>query len=195
MSHRKSRPVRRETIELLYDHGLWLPTRTVVVEHGTDGVVGEHAFLKLFKGLVILRSSPEPITIILNSPGGNCVDGLAMFDAISELPNHVTVKVYGEAASMGAVILQAADHRVMTRSSEMLLHDGATNIEGVHRDVVRYVESTKLTRERFYQIFADRTGQKKEYFRRKMAHDWFITPEQALKEGLIDEIVDAGRSD
>lgn len=178
----------QEHIDCLFSNGLWIPGRFIAMLEDVDG----QAAKKVISGLRILEQSPEPIHIALNSPGGSTIDGMAMYDAISMCSNHVTITVYGEAASMGAVILQAADHRVMAPHAMLMLHDGTDGATDIHcRDFERRAEESKRSREEMYQIFADRSGKSKSHFRRRLGRDCYYTAEQALKEGLIDGI--AGR--
>lgn len=177
---------RVEGMELLANHNLHLTSRT----YKMLGTVTEESFSKFLDAVLVLKQSDAPITIILNSIGGSVVDGLAIYDLISILTNHVTIIAVGEASSMGSLILQAADTRQMTANARLLLHDGSTGMDDVvARDFDRFASHWKAQRKTFYQIYAHRSGQKPEYFRKKLAHDWYLTAPQALKEGLVDEIL------
>jgi len=136
--------MRRDDIMYFMDEGLYIPTRTIYIgstsieegeESGVDYLMAE----KAIKALHILDSSAaeQPITIILNNPGGDVVHGLAIYDAIRHCRNHVTIKVYGHAMSMGAIILQAADERLMSENSVMMLHYGTNSVDGHTKNVER----------------------------------------------------------
>jgi ATP-dependent protease ClpP protease subunit len=90
---------------------------------------------------------------------------------------------------MGAIILQAADHRQAYPNAEIMLHDGETGYSGHARDLERYAKENARNRERMYRLLAKRSGQPAAHFRRKLAFDWFLTPKEALKEGLLDEVL------
>lgn len=183
------RRTRTDDIGWVFEHGVWIPGRTLYIEC-PEGEVDHSTFLKAHKGLTILARTAEPLDIILNCPGGSVTDGMGIYDAITALPNYVTIKVYGQAASMGAVILQAADKRVMTPHAKLLFHDGTNTAAEMHlRDIEVYATESKYLREETYDILAQRTGRKKSYFRRKLAHDWRLTATDAIKEGLADELV------
>jgi ATP-dependent Clp protease, protease subunit len=174
-----------EPIDCLFANGLWTPGRTLTI-----GNIDKDEYFKVRKGLLVLSGSTEDITIILNSGGGSFVDGMGIFDAISHISNiHITIRVEGEASSMGSVILQAADHRVATRNAVFMLHDGSDSYgDGTCRDFERAAAFSKRGRETMYEIFANRTGKSVAYYRRLLAHDWYLSADEALKEGLIDEI-------
>ena len=174
-----------QSVDLFLNRGLHVPSRSIdfigpVEEAATD-------FIRHFRTLEHL--GPEAITVFLNSSGGSVVDGFAVFDVMSLSKAHVTIQVFGEAASMAAVILQAADSRQMAPNASLMLHDGYAAGEAVARDFERHASDLRKCRERRYRIFAERSGKSVDYFRRRMAHDWFLTAREALKEGLIDQII------
>ena len=94
----------------------------------------------------------------------------------------------GEVASMGAVILQAADNRISTPNTEIMLHDGEATFSGHVRDFEKYAEQLKKDRYKTYKIFSDRSGKKRAYYNRKCCFDWRLTPEEAIEEGLLDSV-------
>jgi ATP-dependent protease ClpP protease subunit len=134
----------------------------------------------------------EPVEIQITSGGGDAWHGMALFDQILALRAqglHVTITVRGTAASMAAILLQAADERVMGPSSFMLVHKASIVIGGT----LDQIEDTKvwldLTQNRVTEIFMERTGKSKRqvnaWFERK---DSSFSPQAALEAGLIDRI-------
>lgn len=175
-----------EAVDCFFTNGLWLPGRLVSLQGDIDTSSSSRALTSL----TILAATADPLFITLNSPGGSAIDGMAIFDAVSNLSNHVTITVFGEAASMGAIILQAADLRLMASHAILMLHEGTDSVSDLHvRDFERRAEESKRSRSEMYEIFAARTSKTKAYWRRKLAHDCYYTAEQALKEGLIDGCV------
>lgn len=140
------------------------------------------------------RDPGEPMTILLNSCGGTCIDGIALYDYIMSLRaigHHITIIALGEASSMGGIILQAADHRVMGATSELLIHEvsaeqiGSRTVSWI-RDKHAYL--LKLQR-RMDRILAERsTLTAFEIEERAEGKDWFLDAEEALELGFIDEI-------
>lgn len=176
---------RTRNLEPVLSYGLDIPTRTVFLDEGT----GAWSYAGSVRNLWLLAQTPDPITIYMNHPGGSVIDGLALFDLISSLSNHVTIRVLGTASSMGSVVLQAADHRVAYPSAEIMLHDGQVGFTGLPRDFEAWGKAVRRDRERMYGIFAARTGKPAAYYRKKLQHDWFLTATEALKEGLLDEVL------
>lgn len=177
---------RTRNAEAVLSHGIDPVTRTIFLDEGT----GSWSYAGSVRNIWLLSQTPDPITIYMNHPGGSVIDGLALFDLISSLPNHVTIKVLGTAASMGSVVLQAADHRVAYPSAEIMLHDGQVGFSGLPRDFEAWGKAVRRDRERMYSIFAARTGKPAAHFRKKCAHDWFLTAQEAVREGLLDEVIE-----
>lgn len=142
------------------------------------------------------RDPGQPITIDINSPGGSVVDGLAMFDLIQSLRakgSHVTTRALGAAFSMGAVILQAGDERIVTPRSRILIHEGSqvftANTEltrGEQQDRQAFVDSLL---DDILDIFAARSKlSKRQIQNRWKRKDWYITAQEAVKLGFADRV-------
>lgn len=183
--------MKRDAVELFMDAGIYVPTRTIELIHEPDAIDRATA-ARFIKGFHVLSHiSKDPITILLCSVGGCITSGLAIHDYIRAARDiEVTIAVVGEACSIASLILQAGDRRVMYPHAELMLHSGANDIEGVAKDIERIAAADKKRRETLYKIYADRTGKKAAYFRRKLANDWFLSPTEALAENLIDEVID-----
>ena len=95
-------------------------------ESGVDHLMAE----SFIKGLHVLESkNNSEITIIMNNPGGEWYHGMAIFDAIQNARCHCTIKVYGYTMSMGSIILQAADKRILMPNSRFMIHYGGTSFD------------------------------------------------------------------
>jgi hypothetical protein len=83
------------------------------------------------------KNTTQEITIIMNNPGGDPYHGMAIYDVIRMSACPCTIKVYGYAMSMGSIILQAADYRIMMPNSKFMMHYGY----GTHSNHVRIIEN------------------------------------------------------
>ena len=138
--------------------------------------------------------------IVFNSPGGDVVNGMALFDFIQQLRkvgHYITTSTVGYAASMAGILLQAGDKRVMGRQSWLLIHEASFGAGGKIGDVEDTVEWVKMVMDRVLDIFADRCqGAKhasKPLTKRQIAtkwrrKDWWISADDALDYGLVDEV-------
>lgn len=138
------------------------------------------------------------VTIYLNSPGGDVVSGMALFDTIRDLARRhriVTVGL-GYAASMAGVLLQAGTERVMAKQSWLLLHQGSMLVGGSMGEVEDFFEWGKKQGERMVDIFYDRSQEtdapkklsRKQIKARMDRRDWWIDADEALSHGLVDRV-------
>lgn len=134
----------RENIDRWFDYNLDVDNRTIymgsIMSEAASGERGvDHSMAEYFiKGMHVLeaKSKTSPITIIMNNPGGDWYHGMAIYDAIKLSACPCTIKAYGYAMSMGSIILQAADERVMMPNSRLMIHYG-TNILDNHSKVIK----------------------------------------------------------
>lgn len=199
-----ARPSAKDFISDFFDYGVHLPSRTLYIgsessddgeESGTDFKMAE----KAIKGLHLLQQagSENGITIISNNIGGDVSHGFAIYNAIKSCSSHVTLKVAGNAQSMGSVVLQAADDRLAHQDSVIMIHPGGTSFSGSIKSVERWVKFTKKVDNRVDRIFMEKIKEKHpnfslETFRNKTSDDWILTPEEALFYNLIDGIIEHG---
>ena len=123
-----SGPQRRDDADRFHDYGIHIPTRTIVISNAIDEVEAE----RVLKNIHILESiNKEPITIIINTPGGYVFQGMAIYGAIAACESYVTAIVRGQASSMGSLILQAADHRVVDPYAIIMIHHGSDGYDPI----------------------------------------------------------------
>lgn len=140
------------------------------------------------------RFGHKDILVELNTPGGSIVDGFALFDEIVRIRKsgvHVTIRVLGQAASMGAVILQAADKREIGENSLVMIHRAAFGAIGKAYEIEDELEFVKKLESQISGIFAKRSGRPVSDFviffdKRK---DCWFTADEALLAGLVDEVI------
>jgi ATP-dependent protease ClpP protease subunit len=122
-------------------------------EPGVDHIMAEY----LIKGIHTLESANrKPITIIMNNPGGDWYHGMAIYDAIKCSPCECTIRVYGHAMSMGSIILQAADHRIMMPNSRVMIHYGYDGGAGHAKIVHKWADEGKRLAWTMENLYLDR---------------------------------------
>lgn len=138
------------------------------------------------------RFPEEDMMFIINSPGGSIIEGFALFDFLKHLESrghHTTTKAMGEAASMGAILLQAGTKRVMTPNAYLLLHDTSGGTQGNMGEMEDTMAFYKMLQGRIQSIVAERSGLSLKAVKAKMNRkDSWMDADTALKLGLIDEI-------
>jgi ATP-dependent Clp protease protease subunit len=198
--------VNRDHIDKFFDYGLDLDSRTLYIGSvgydendegtGVDFKMAE----RVIKGLHLLEvSAPagdKPIYIKMENVGGSVTSGMGIYDAIKNCKNHVTITVYGEACSMGCIILQAADKRILSKHAVTMFHRGyssyPTNHPEINRRWVEFDEKYKLLLEK---ILLDKIREKHPDFREKKLvelnlFDSIYLPQDAIDLGLADAILE-----
>lgn len=190
----------KDDIDKLHDYGVYTPSRTIYVgseqsdedlnESGTDYLMAE----RLIKNLEILEHiNADPITIIMNNLGGDFYHGMALYDRIKSSKCHITIKVYGYSMSMGSLILQAADVRMMSANSTMMIHYGNAGIDTTAKNFQQWAKEFKRTDDTMESVLFDKILIKNPDFkvkelRRMLEVDTFLQADRALELGLIDKI-------
>lgn len=136
----------------------------------------------------------QDICMYINSPGGSVNAGLAIVDTMNYIKCDVSTICVGLAASMGSVILSsgAKGKRFALPNSEILIHQpliGGGGISGQCTDIQIHAENMVKTRARLEKILADNSGQLLETIHRDCERDNYMTSEEALSYGLIDQIL------
>lgn len=196
-----SRRFNRDDIDKFHDYSLYIPHRTIYMgseshdvsegESGTDGAMAE----RMIKNLAILDAmSGEPITIIMNNPGGDPYHGLAIFDAIRACRSEVIVKVLGAAMSMGSIILQAADQRLMAPNARVMIHVGYFGMNEHAKTVYKWVEENKKIDEWMEELFLAKIREKHPMFparkvKQMCEFDTILDARETVHLGLADGII------
>lgn len=194
--------VNKDDVDKLIDNDIYLPTRTLYVgsvsEHEGESLGVDYAMAeRTVKNLHILESSAplgdKPINIILNTEGGYWEHGMAMYDAIRKCKNHVTITVSGQAMSMGSIILQAADERLIEENATFMIHYGELNVGGHVKTVYRWADSSKKNDRKMEDIFLARIRVAHPDFQRKklfemLKFDTILDAREAVLLGLADGV-------
>lgn len=132
------------------------------------------------------------IEIVFSSGGGSIVDGFVLFDFIQELRQRghkVTTGSLGMAASMAGILLQAGDHRWMGHQAWMMIHRAAFGIIGKTFEIEDHTAWIKRIEDRILDIFEKRSKLTRLKIKRNWDRkDWWISSDDALELGLVDEI-------
>lgn len=144
----------------------------------------------------LVADSARPITVYMNTPGGNVTDGLAIHDVVRQLVQQgleVTIVVQGMAYSMGSVILQAASpgRRLAYPHSWMMIHEPAKWAGWQSTTAAaQHLERLKQMQNQIYRILADRSGKPlKQIIRDTKRNDFYLDAARARDYGLIDGII------
>ncbi len=143
--------------------------------------------------LLFLQSedAEKDISIYINSPGGVVTAGLAVYDTIRFLKCPITTYCVGQAASMAAVLLSAGTKgkRYALPNSRIMIHQPLGGAQGQATDIGIQAKEILRMKQRLNEILAEHTGQKVKTVENDTDRDYFMTAEEAVKYGLVDEVV------
>ncbi len=133
----------------------------------------------------------KDIFLYINSPGGSVTAGMAIFDTMQYIKCDVSTICIGFAASMAAFLLVAGakGKRKVLPNSEVMIHQPSGGARGQATDIAIHAEHIIKTKKKMNAIFAARTGQPVEKVEADMERDNFMSAEEALAYGVIDEII------
>ena len=144
----------------------------------------------------LAHDNNRPITIYINSAGGNVTDGLAIHDSVRQVINkgiEVTIIVQGMAYSMGSIVLQAASEgrRLSFPHSWIMIHEPAKWAGWQSTTAAaQHLERLKQMQDQIYKILSARSGKPlRQIIRDTKRNDFYLDAQKALEYGLVDAIV------
>ena len=153
------------------------------------------ASLVIAQMLFLESEDPDKeINFYINSPGGSVTDGLGIIDTMNYIKCPVKTICIGMAASMGALLLTSGTKgmRYATPNAEILIHQpliGGNGISGQQTEIQIQADQMKKTRETINRIISETTGKSIEDVQKDTERDHYLTAQEALEYGLIDEII------
>jgi len=157
-----------------------------------SGQVEDNISTLIVSQLLFLESeNPEKdIYLYINSPGGVVTSGLAIYDTMQYIKPDVATLCMGQAASMGSLLLMAGakGKRFCLPNSRVMIHQPSGGYRGQATDIEIHAQETLSLKRRLNNIYVQHTGQKLSVIEKAMERDNFMSPEDALKFGLIDKI-------
>ena len=168
-----------------------LKDRIVIMD--TD--VNEHSASLIVAQMLFLESEGpgDPINFYINSPGGSVTAGMGIYDTMQFIKSPVHTYVFGQAASMGSLLAQAGEpgHRYMMPHARHMIHQPSGGARGMVSDIeITYKEIQRLKEEltRIY-VTHNSAGKTFEQLTKDMDRDTWMTAEQSVAYGLVDNIV------
>ena len=133
----------------------------------------------------------KDIMLYINSPGGVVTAGLAMYDTMQHVKCDVSTICMGQAASMGAVLLAAGTtgKRFALPHARILIHQPLGGFSGQASDIDIQAKEILRTRAKRNEILARHTGQELDKVSKDTDRDYYMSSEEALAYGLVDEVL------
>ena len=166
-----------------------LKERIIVVQ----GVV-EPAMANIIKGSLLYLEAEDPkadITMYIDSPGGEIATGMGVFDTMQYVSCDVSTVVWGMAASMGSVFMMGGTKgkRYALPHAQIMVHQASGGTQGKVSDMERSIDHIKKIKKMMNNLYAKHCGGTSEDWETRMDRDTWLSPEEALKWGLIDDIL------
>ncbi|HIQ63607.1 MAG: ATP-dependent Clp endopeptidase proteolytic subunit ClpP [Christensenellales bacterium] len=137
-----------------------------------------------------MENPDADISLYINSPGGSVTAGMAIFDTMRYVKPQVRTVCVGMAASMGAFLLMAGQKgkRLALPNSEVMIHQPSGGARGQATDIAIHADWIIRTKKKMNGLISEMTGQPLERVERDVERDYFMSAEEALQYGIIDEI-------
>lgn len=137
----------------------------------------------------IENAAGEDLEVEINSGGGSVFDGSEIYTSLKEYPGNVTVKIMGLAASAASVIAMAGKKILMSPTSQMMIHNASIWARGDYRDMDHMSGVLKNVNQTVANAYKLKSGKSDEELLKMMDAETWFTPQQAIENGLIDEIM------
>lgn len=155
--------------------------------------VNEHTASLIVAQLLFLESedAEKDISFYINSPGGSITAGMAIYDTMQYIKPAVSTICIGMAASMGAFLLAAGakGKRFALPNAEIMIHQPLGGMSGQAEDLRIHAERILKTRDKLNRILAENTGQNLETIARDTDRDNFMDAEDAVRYGIVDQVI------
>lgn len=154
------------------------------------GEINENSANIVISELLYLDSlNHEEICLYINSPGGEVSSGFAIYDTIHFIKSDVRTIVVGMAASMAAFLLACGDKRCALPNAEIMIHQPLGGIQGQATDIKIVAEHILKMKAKLIAILAEKTKKNANQLELDMERDFYMSSEEALDYGIIDEIL------
>ena len=157
-----------------------------VEDYGANLVVAQMLFLEA-------ENPDKDIHLYINSPGGSVTSGMSIYDTMQFIKPDVSTLCIGQAASMGAVLLAggAEGKRQALPNSRVMIHQVLGGFQGQASDIEIHTKEILSIKSKLNEILAKHSGQKVDKVAKDSDRDNFMSPQEAVKYGLIDNVVDS----
>ena len=157
---------------------------TAIMDEISNLIIAQLLFLQA-------EDAEKDVSMYINSPGGSVTAGLAIYDTMQFLKCDVATYCVGQASSMAAVLLAAgtAGKRFALPNARIMIHQPWGGVQGQASDISIQAQEILRLRDRINGLLAAHTGKKATELAKDTDRDFFMSAEESLKYGLVDEVV------
>lgn len=185
--------IKTDELGQFHEYNIYTPARLI----NLSGEIDEEVAVEFVKNIRLAdHVTDKTITVLLNTPGGNVEQGMAIYDAIKECHSTVITHAVGPCWSMGAVIFQAGDKRIISQNATLMIHVGTDEYPEDHSlNLERWIKESKRIGKVADDILYKQIKKKKPRFRRSefnklLMFDTIYTAKDSVDMGLADEIAE-----
>ena len=137
------------------------------------------------------KNPDKDIHLYINSPGGSVTAGLSIYDTMQFIKPEVSTMCVGQAASMGAFLLSggAKGKRLILPNARTMIHQPSGGAQGQASDIEIQAKEILFLRERLNRMLSEHTGQPMDVIERDTERDRFMSAEQSVEYGLVDQVI------
>ena len=199
---------KRAALHDIHDYCVDIHNRTIflhahITENEEDPGVDYRMSASLIKNLHLLKSlnDKDPIIIHLQSIGGVWHEGMAIYDAIKSSNSHIKIIGHGSISSMGTVIMQAADERVIMPNAEFMVHYGEFSLDSNSVSAKTAIDWNERCNNTMLDIYTESCYKSKGFKgysktrikqfldrRMRMQQEWYLSGEEVVRYGFADEV-------
>lgn len=183
--------IKTDELGQWHEYGVYTSARLIDL----SGEIGEENAVQFIKNIRLLdHVEDKDIIVLINTPGGDVHQGLAIFDAIKECSSKVITHAVGPCWSMGACLLQAGDVRKISQNATVMIHEGQLGLDLDHpKNLDRWYKEFKRVGDIYDDIILKKIKQKKPRFQKKkleeyMLFDTIYNSDKVIEMGLADKI-------
>ena len=142
------------------------------------------------------EDSEKDIHLYINSPGGSVTAGMAIYDTMNLIKSDVSTICVGMSASMGALLLSSGTKgkRYALPNAEIMIHQPLGGMRGQASDMIIHADWMKRTKDKLNNILSKNTGKKLSVIEKDTDRDNFMSAEEAVEYGLIDQVIEGERN-
>lgn len=166
-----------------------LKERIIFLSEGVDDSMANIVIAQLL--FLEAEDSEKDIYLYINSPGGVVTAGMAIFDTMQYIKANVSTICMGQAASMGALLLTAGHKgkRYALPNARIMIHQPLGGAQGQATDIQIQNQEIQRLKKVLNDILVKQTGQPLSKIEKDTDRDFFLSAEEAVKYGLIDEVI------
>jgi len=157
---------------------------TEINDQVSDSLVAQLLFLEA-------EDPSKDIQIYINSPGGSVTAGLAIYDTMQQISPDIVTICFGVAASMGAFLLSGGTKgkRLALPNSRIMIHQPLGGAQGQAVEIEIQAKEILFLKETLNKLLSEHTGQPLEKIVEDTERDYFLSPNEAVNYGLIDNVI------